>query len=93
MYMAFEQMQVRIMVLRRAKSIPVSEAFLHCFSFLEEQGLSPALPWPSQCRMVRGTPPSDLISCLQLGRMVIPSLIVSHFLILLAPSESPNMKS
>lgn len=44
-------------------------------------------------RRMREAPPCDLISCLQPVRMVIPSPIVQHFLILLAPSDSPNMKS
>lgn len=86
--MAFKSLQVQMMVLRRVEGVPVSETF-HTAAL--RFAPSPVPTWPVLGG--EGAPPSDLISCLQPGRMVVPSPIVQHFLILLAPSDSPNMKS
>lgn len=81
--MAFKLMQDQTIVLKK-------KVFL-CLRTPNTAALSPVSAWPAQNG--EGDPPSDLISCLQPGRMAVPSPIVQYFLILLAPSDTPNMKS
>lgn len=81
--MAFKLMQDQTMVLKK-------KVFL-CLIPPNTAALSPVPAWPAQNG--EGDPPSDLISCLQPGRMAVPGPIVQYILNLLAPSDSPNMKS